>query len=55
MEQAWNHITSCSSDGRDKYRIVKVEEKTEQEYADHCLMQEHMYQEISHHHRMGIE
>ena len=55
MEEAWNHITSCSSDGRDKYRIVKVEEKTEQEYADYMRHQEYMYQEISHHHRLGIE
>ena len=55
MEQAWKHITSCSRDGREAYKIVKVEEKTEQEYADYSLMQEHMYQEISRHHRMGIE
>ena len=55
MEEAWKHITSCSSDGRDKYRIVKVEEKTEQEYADRCLMEERKYQEIAHHHRLGIE
>jgi len=55
MEQAWKHITSCSRDGREAYKIVKVEEKTKQEYADYSLMQEHMYQEISRHHRMGIE
>ena len=55
MEQAWKHITSCSCDGRDAYRIVKVEEKTEQEHADRCLMEERKYQEIAHHHRLGIE